>query len=447
MKMKNNRRKGLNKNYKGKNYDPKYNQTVQAPKIKFVPKRITNSKATINILPSLTQNFNRILGDCIVPKISYWELMRFYYINPFHASCINLKAKMIARKCRVVPVDETLDIFAPEPTRDADFDFLLGQKVNPNERTNESLLEIIKKTERDYEITGHGFIEINRNAINGLVSMRYKPAHLFYKSVSRRGWWYFGGKDNIRYYRNFNDDLDPFRGELEVVRIENDDPLQDWYGMPSAQSAFKYMKTEDSTWKYVKSFMDNGGEDIMVWFMKTNIFDHYGGQEEFSRLLQREHVGAENQHGTLVIPVQDVEDVKMEKMSSDFRADRITELLVVANQPVLIAHDVPASVLGFFADKGNTDTDFKNQMNKFLESVVIPRQEFWETILAKLFFVTNGINTHKIDLLEFDPTTLGDDVGALSQVAIALNAFVESQVYTKEEAKVIANKIINKLKL
>jgi hypothetical protein len=148
------------------------------------------------------------------------------------------------------------------------------------------------------------------------------------------------------------------------------------------------------------------------------------------RQYLREHIrGVENSHKIMYLNIDPDEDIRFEKLSSDFPAGETVKLRADNRDEIIAAHGVPPRMLGIMsAGQLGSTNEVQAQLNVFKSLVISPDQRLVEQWWQKLFEDLGFPDPRSFKLR---PLVMNTDLEAMQTLGLGL----QNGIITPDEAR------------
>ncbi|MDP3114676.1 MAG: phage portal protein [Candidatus Cloacimonadaceae bacterium] len=297
----------------------------------------------------------------ISPPVSYETLIEAYYGNPYHASCIDVKASNVIGNG-----------FKDRAIADILSKMSLG----------DSIFSLLEKTVRDLLIFGNAFWETPKDEVYQI------PAWTMYRT--EKGWEQRVGKDKEIY--------DP----EEVWHFRRDSMLSSFYGTPDYLSILPSLDLMRTITSYNSNFFENNAIPDFAIVVEGGTLSPQA-ESSIQRFMRSKFRGTENAHKTLYLPVPEGVKVRFEKLQAESMKDmQFLELRKACIGEIISCHGVPPRLMGIMVPGelgGGGETSGERDI--FFQTRIKPLQNSFCGQLDAFFLARLG-RTTDIELESFD---------------------------------------------
>ncbi len=302
-----------------------------------------------------------VVKGVISPPVSYERLIEAYYGNPYHASCLDVKA---------------INILG-EGLKDA----ALGKDLQ--ERCiDSSLFVVLEKTIRDLLVFGNAFWETPKGEIYHI------PAWTMYRT--EKGWVQIVGKERVNYA------LD------ELWHFKTESMQSSFYGVPGYLSILGSLELMSTITGYNRNFFSNNAIPDFAIVTEGGVLSP-AVEQNIQRFLRNKFQGWENAHKTLYLPVPEGMKVRFEKLQAEGVKDmQFMDLKDSCIAEIIACHGVPPRLLGIqVAGKLGGASESQGEMEIFYRTRIRPLQNIFGGQLDAYFRERAGKSTD-VEFASFD---------------------------------------------
>ncbi len=355
--------------------------------------------------PFVQEDYER---GIVKPPYNQKTLAQAILKNAWFKTCINGK---VSSGFEVGYDFELIEEFKDQP--DDDKEKALANEIFRNPNATETFQEVIKRVMTDYESTGNGYLEISKNGEGQVDGMYHIPSHTARVSKDKKAIVQI--RDNVKMYfraygieageecealsQTMTPDSETGYWENEVIHFKNYSPLDDFYGVPDALSAWFAFVGDTYAVKYNMQFFENNAVPQYIVTITGGKVTRRA-RETIMRYFRQEIKG-EN-HKTLVIPLPHGMKAEFKAVSeySSMKDAHFVAYRKMNREEICAVMRVPPSEAGIWesAIKANSYVQSKN----FITKVVQPLQHKVTHQLNKILR-NSGILRYEIKFKYVDP--------------------------------------------
>lgn len=316
----------------------------------------------------------------VKPPYNQKTLAQAILKNAWFKTCINGK---VSSGFEVGYDFELAEEFKDQP--DDDKEKALANEIFRNPNATETFQEVMKRVMTDYESTGNGYLEISKNGEGQVDGFYHIPSHTARVSKDKKAVVQI--RDNIKMYfraygietgeecealgRKMVPDSETGYWENEVIHFKNYSPLDDFYGVPDALSAWFAFVGDTYAVKYNMQFFENNAVPQYIVTITGGKVTRRA-RETIMRYFRQEIKGGS--HKTLVIPLPHGMKAEFKAVSeySSMKDAHFVSYRKMNREEICAVMRVPPSEAGIWesAIKANSYVQSKN----FITKVVQPLQ-------------------------------------------------------------------------
>lgn len=328
----------------------------------------------------------------------------------------------------------------------------LANEIFKNPNATETFQEVMKRIMTDYESTGNGYLELSKNGEGQIDGFYHIPSHTARVTKDKKAVVQI--RDNKKmYFRMYGQepgeqnealgvpmvpDSKTGHWENEVIHFKNYSPLDDFYGIPDALSAWFAFVGDSYAMKYNMQFFENNAVPQYIVTISGGKVTRRA-REAIMRYFRQEIKGSF--HKTLVIPLPHGMTAEFKPVSeySSMKDAHFVSYRKMNREEICAVMRVPPSEAGIWesAIKANSYVQSKN----FITKVVQPLQQRVSHKLNKLLR-DSGVDKYNIVFKYVDP----EDEKARAELeqtnattestkATTLSALVTAGLLFEEEAR------------
>lgn len=307
-------------------------------------------------------------GDRLPWPIDFYELAQYTNRNPYHCSCLQVKAN-----CNL---GLGYTVMGLSDAAEAQVEDRLSA-VNPSQ----SLHDVLTKIALDYEIFGNAYLEVVRNKRGEVAELYHLPALLAWIRPQGAGVLYENEVNRQEYPHYAVGSQDSH----SVLHFANYSPIDRHYGLPDWLGCLPILNLDYYATSYNQKFFSNSAMPDMAVVVEGGALDE-AAEEAIVEFFQTNFKGLDNAHRTLFLPVgtPDVK-VRFERLSTELRDGAFDRLLQLCRDRVISAHRVPPRLVGVSqpGSLGGTSEVF-GQLSIFQDLVITPRQNYFAARLSSV---------------------------------------------------------------
>jgi PBSX family phage portal protein len=362
-------------------------------------------------------------ADCRTMPYAPMALLELYEESLWHYRCCNIKSQVTTGQgWSLQPIEGEQE---PDEQHKRAMEFLEA----PNERSDETIYDILHKLWIDYEVIGNAYLEIDYNRKGEPANIYHMPAIFTRKSVERPG--YYMREDSsaeLIYFNAFKRDMEMLGSDFDsnvntVYHIRNYYPGSNFYGIPDILPAIGAAVLNKYACNYNIHYFLNGAIPSVVITLqgaKLSAESQKAVQSFFKKNMQ----GIINNSRVLVIPVQSSDaKINIEKLSDDVKEGSFSKLREDNRNEIVAVHGVPPRLLGINEQgKLGGSNETAAQMRMFKEVVIEHRQRRVEHLVNQLLKQL-GVENWRFTLNRLDigePAELAERVTKLVQAKVLL---------------------------